>query len=46
MKSFVLPTGHGAELQEWTAFGLAMEALVIQCFEPDPDFTPPVPSPE
>jgi hypothetical protein len=46
MKSFVLPTGPGGEPQEWTAFGLAMEALVMQCFEPDPDFTPAIPPPE
>jgi hypothetical protein len=37
---FMLPTGPGGELQEWTVFGLAMEALVVQCVEPDPDFVP------
>jgi hypothetical protein len=40
MEPFVLPTGPGDELEEWTVFGLAMEALVMQCFEPDPGFTP------
>ncbi len=40
VEPFLLPTGPGNELEEWTVFGLAMEALVLQCFEPDPDFTP------
>ena len=40
---FMLPTGPGRELQDWTVFGLAMEALVLQCIEPDPDFSPGLP---
>jgi hypothetical protein len=40
MEAFMLPTGPRDELEEWTVFGLAMEALVLQCFEPDPDFAP------
>lgn len=44
MDPFVLPTGPDGELQEWTVFGLAMEALVLQSIEPDPDFTPPPPT--
>ncbi len=40
MEPFMLTTGADGELQEWTVFGLAMEALVMQCVEPDPDFTP------
>ena len=37
---FTRPTGPDGELQEWTLFGLAMEALVVQCVEPDPEFGP------
>lgn len=46
MDPFMLPTGPGGEPEEWTVFGLAMEALVVQCFEPDPDFIPEPPSPD
>jgi hypothetical protein len=35
-----LPTGPDGELQEWTLFGVGIEALVQQFFEPDPTFTP------
>jgi len=35
------PTGPGGEDQEWTPFGIGLEALALQYFEPDPGFTPP-----
>ena len=34
------PTGPNGEPQEWTLFGMAMEALALQSVEPDPAFTP------
>lgn len=34
------PSGPGGELEEWTPFAAALEALVVQCVEADPDFTP------
>ena len=37
-----LPTGPEDEMQEWTLFGVGIEALVRQFFEPDPSFTPPI----
>jgi hypothetical protein len=40
LEPFQRPTGPNGELQEWTLFGAAMEALVTQCVEPDPDFEP------
>jgi len=36
-----LPTGPGGELQRWTLFGIGLEGLADQFFEPDPDFVPP-----
>jgi hypothetical protein len=45
MEPFMLPTGPDAEPQEWTVFGLAMEALIVQCFEPDPEVAASFPSP-
>ena len=36
-----LPTGPGGDLQEWTLYSLAIEAVALQFFEPDPDFVPP-----
>ena len=36
-----LPTGPGGEVQEWTLYSLAIEAVALQFFEPDPDFVPP-----
>ena len=36
-----LPTGPDGEMQEWTLFGVGIEALVQQFFEPDPSFAPP-----
>jgi len=38
----VLPSGGDCDLdQEWTLFGVGLDALVNQFFEPDPDFAPP-----
>lgn len=34
------PSGPDGELEEWTLFAAALEALVVQCVEADPDFTP------
>ena len=39
----VLPSGVGHQEQEWTLFGVGLDALVEQFFEPDPEFAPPVP---
>lgn len=39
-----LPTGPDGGLQEWTLFGVGLEALTLQFFEPDPDFVPPPPT--
>ena len=36
-----LPTGPGGDLQEWTLYSIAIEAVALQFFEPDPDFVPP-----
>jgi len=35
------PTGPSGEQQEWTLFGIALEALVEKFLEPDPDWEPP-----
>jgi hypothetical protein len=35
-----LPTGPDGDMQEWTLFGVGIEALVQQFFEPDPSFAP------
>ena len=40
----VLPSGDGGEDQEWTLFGVGLDALVRQFFEPDPAFTAPTPA--
>jgi hypothetical protein len=37
----IRPTGPNGELQEWTIFAVALEGLVRQFFEFDPDWTPP-----
>ena len=37
-----LPTGPEDQMQEWTLFGVGIEALVGQFFEPDPSFIPPI----
>lgn len=35
-----LPTGPGGDTQEWNLYGVTLEALALQFFEPDPDFLP------
>ena len=39
-----LPTGPDGGLQEWTLFGVGLEALVFRFLEPDPEFVPPSPT--
>jgi hypothetical protein len=36
------PTGPDGELQEWTLFGIGLEALAFQFLEVDPDWHLPV----
>jgi hypothetical protein len=36
-----LPTGPDGGMQVWTLFSVGLEGLVLQFFEPDPDFIPP-----
>ena len=38
-----LPTGPDGELREWTLYAVTIEALALQFFEPDPEFSPPDP---
>jgi hypothetical protein len=40
MKGIVRPTGPQGEDQEWTLFGLALEALADAFFELDPEWSP------
>ncbi|HVC68154.1 MAG TPA: hypothetical protein VND44_11205 [Acidimicrobiales bacterium] len=40
--AIVRPTGPGGGLEEWTLFGVGLEALALQYLEPDPDWTGPV----
>jgi len=40
MRIVVRPTGPNGELQEWTIFAVALEGLVRQFFEFDPDWAP------
>jgi hypothetical protein len=40
MEGIVLPTGPDGEDQEWTVFGLGLEALAHRFFELEPDWTP------
>ena len=39
-----LPTGPDGQMQEWTLFSVGLEGLMLQFFEPDPDFIPPDPA--
>ena len=41
MNGIMRPTGPGGQAQEWTLFGLALEALAEKFFEPDPGWEPP-----
>jgi hypothetical protein len=40
MNGILRPTGRDGEDQEWTLFGVALQALADQFFELDPDWTP------
>jgi hypothetical protein len=35
------PTGPGGSMREWSLFAVGLEALALQFFEPDPDWSPP-----
>ena len=41
LEVIVRPTGPDGESQEWTLFGVCMEALALRFFEIDPDWTGP-----
>jgi len=41
MSGIMRPTGPEGKQQEWTLFGLALEALAEKFFEPDPAWIPP-----
>jgi hypothetical protein len=41
MSGIMRPTGPDGRMQEWTLFGLALEALSGAFFELDPDWSPP-----
>ncbi len=41
MEGILRPTGPNGEDQEWTLFGMGLEALQRLFFEPDPDWSPP-----
>jgi hypothetical protein len=40
MEGITLPTGPGGEVQEWTLFGLGLEALALRYLEIDPEWDP------
>jgi hypothetical protein len=40
VEGIVRATGPNGEDQEWTLFGVGLEALVHQFYEPDPDHVP------
>ncbi len=39
LEGIVLPTGVNGENQEWTLFGIGLEAILLHFFEPDPDWS-------
>jgi hypothetical protein len=41
MSGIMRPTGPSGQMQEWTLFGLALEALSGAFFELDPEWSPP-----
>jgi hypothetical protein len=41
MSGIMRPTGPNGQMQEWTLFGLALEALSGAFFELDPEWSPP-----
>jgi hypothetical protein len=45
MNGIIRPTGPNGDDQEWTLFGLALEALAHEFFELDPGWGPPGPLP-
>jgi hypothetical protein len=40
LEQIMRPTGPDGSLQEWTLFGVCMEALALRFFEIDPDWVP------
>ena len=40
MSGILWPTGPQGDLRSWTLFGVGLEALVVQFFELDPDWSP------
>jgi hypothetical protein len=38
---YMMPTGPGGELREWTLFGIALEGLALKYLELIPDWQPP-----
>ncbi len=40
-REILRPTGPAGEKQEWTLFGIGLEALLNHFLEPDPDWRPP-----
>ena len=41
MEGIMLPSGPDGAVQEWTLFGLGLEALALRYLEIDPDWEPP-----
>ncbi len=41
MDGIMLPTGPDGEIQEWTLFGLGLDALAMRYLEIDPDWQSP-----
>jgi hypothetical protein len=41
MEGILRPTGPGGEVQEWTLFGIGLDALQQLFFEPDPEWSSP-----
>ena len=39
LQGIILPTGVNGEDQEWTLFGIGLEALLLHFFEIDPDWS-------
>ncbi len=40
MSGIVRPTGPDGPVREWTLFAVGLEALVVQFFQLDPDWSP------
>jgi hypothetical protein len=41
MEGILRPTGPDGQEQEWTLFGIGMDALQQLLFEADPEWSPP-----